>query len=110
MVDAYAYYRSNNIVAPTLQPLGSRSGSIGQAKMDTHRESNGDNGCGSDTESSEGEDGAVPRGDVTSPRAKPSNTGRTENLEPLSDEQCLLATPWVIGLDLKSKEWGKLGF
>ena len=110
MVHAYAYYRSNNIVAPTLQPFGSRSGTIGQAKIDTHAEGDDDNGSGSDTESYEGDDGAVPRGDVTSPRSKPANTGRTEHLEPLSDEQCLLATPWVIGLDLKSKEWSKLDF
>ena len=33
---------------------------------------------------------------------------RWEVLTPLTNEQCLLATPWVTGLDLKSKEWGKL--
>ena len=33
---------------------------------------------------------------------------RNEDLATLSDEQCLLATPWLKGLDLKTKEWGKL--
>lgn len=33
--------------------------------------------------------------------------GRREDLEPLSDYQCLLATPWLRGLDLKTKNWGK---
>lgn len=33
---------------------------------------------------------------------------RKEDLEPLSEYECLLATPWVRGLDLKStKDWGK---
>lgn len=32
---------------------------------------------------------------------------RTEDLAPLTDEECLLTTPWLKGLDLKTKEWGK---
>lgn len=32
---------------------------------------------------------------------------RKENLEALTDYQCLLATPWLRGLDLKTKDWGK---
>lgn len=32
---------------------------------------------------------------------------RKENLEALTDYQCLLATPWLTGLDLKTKDWGK---
>lgn len=32
---------------------------------------------------------------------------RKEDLEPLSEYECLLATPWLRGLDLKSKDWGK---
>lgn len=31
---------------------------------------------------------------------------RKEDLTPLTDEQCLLCTPWVNGFDLKAKEWG----
>ncbi len=33
---------------------------------------------------------------------------RVENLQPLTDEQRLLATPWVRGFDLKSKQWCEL--
>ena len=32
---------------------------------------------------------------------------RHEDFRALSDEHCLLATPWLIGFDLKTKEWGK---
>jgi hypothetical protein len=35
-----------------------------------------------------------------------SKIERNEDLTPLTDEQCLLATPWVHGFDLKAKEWG----
>lgn len=28
---------------------------------------------------------------------------RSENLDPLTDEQCMLTTPWVIGLDMNTK-------
>jgi hypothetical protein len=32
---------------------------------------------------------------------------RYEDLRALTDEHCLLSTPWVKGLDLKTKKWGK---
>jgi len=32
---------------------------------------------------------------------------RREDFRTLADEHCLLATPWLIGFDLKTKEWGK---
>ncbi|KAK7429831.1 hypothetical protein QQZ08_003676 [Neonectria magnoliae] len=32
---------------------------------------------------------------------------RIEILESLTDTQCLLATPWVTGLDLKNKDWDR---
>lgn len=31
---------------------------------------------------------------------------RNEDLTPLTDEECLLCTPWVHGFDLKAKDWG----
>lgn len=31
---------------------------------------------------------------------------RKEDLGPLTDEQCMIATPWLRGMDLKTKEWG----
>lgn len=35
---------------------------------------------------------------------------RPDSLEALTDDQGLLANPWVKGLDLKTKEWGQLPF
>ncbi|CAH0019902.1 unnamed protein product [Clonostachys rhizophaga] len=32
---------------------------------------------------------------------------RSENLDRLTDGQCMLTTPWVIGLDMNTKLWGK---
>jgi hypothetical protein len=32
---------------------------------------------------------------------------RSEDLTPLTDEQCMIATPWLRGMDLKTKEWGE---
>lgn len=33
--------------------------------------------------------------------------GRTEGLLPLTSEQCMIADPWLIAFDLKTKRWGK---
>lgn len=33
--------------------------------------------------------------------------GRNEDLSPLTDEQCLIADPWLMAFDLKAKRWGK---
>jgi hypothetical protein len=41
-------------------------------------------------------------------KPKDDTQGRSEDLEPLDDDICLLASPWVKGLDLRTKEWGKL--
>ncbi len=41
------------------------------------------------------------------PVARRSNsTDRAEDLAELSDTECVLATPWLIGYDLKQKNWG----
>jgi hypothetical protein len=34
-------------------------------------------------------------------------TSRNEDFIPLTDEQCMMATPWLRGMDLKTKEWGQ---
>lgn len=31
---------------------------------------------------------------------------RVEELVELTDEQCLIAMPWLTGMDLKTKQWG----
>lgn len=38
---------------------------------------------------------------------KPVSIERREQISPLTDEQCMLASPFVIAMDLKSKQWGK---
>ncbi|KAK5659597.1 hypothetical protein OQA88_801 [Cercophora sp. LCS_1] len=37
---------------------------------------------------------------------KPVSIERKEDLTVLSDEQCMLANPWVLAMDLKTKQWG----
>lgn len=99
IVDAYAYHSSNNIVRPKLAPL--------QKKMKKDDEANGkkrrrDSVCsiGSDLDMDGIESGPA----MTALKANRNNT-RVEVLTSLTDEECLLATPWVKGLDLKTKEW-----
>jgi len=43
---------------------------------------------------------------MTALKAQNPEMTRKEDLSPLTDEQCMLASPWVKGFDLKSKEWG----
>ncbi|KAK0711900.1 P-loop containing nucleoside triphosphate hydrolase protein [Lasiosphaeris hirsuta] len=87
VIDAYSYYRSNNLVQPELKWLtGSSTKSFAEPKK---------------TQDDQNQDGMVAVG------PKPVSADRFEDLTPLSDEECLLATPWVIGLDLKNKEWGR---
>ncbi|KAI0902654.1 P-loop containing nucleoside triphosphate hydrolase protein [Ustulina deusta] len=45
---------------------------------------------------------------ITSKTTAKGPVERVENLQPLTDEQRLLATPWVRGFDLKSKQWCEL--
>ncbi|CAG9996971.1 unnamed protein product [Clonostachys byssicola] len=40
-------------------------------------------------------------------RITASIEARSENLDRLTDEQCMLTTPWVIGLDMNTKLWSK---
>jgi hypothetical protein len=44
---------------------------------------------------------------MTESKAVNNSSARNETMEPLTDEHCLLATPWIIGLDLKTKDWAK---
>lgn len=37
----------------------------------------------------------------------PDIWGRNEELLPLTSEQCMIADPWLIAFDLKTKRWGK---
>lgn len=107
IVDAFAFYSSNNIVKPHLTPLeaddaGKQVREKNDSAADTEQEDS-DEDAGSDTGSSDSDNDAA----CDMKAVKPSGTGlrRVEYLQPLTDEQCLLATPWLKGLDLKSKDW-----
>ncbi|KAI0446361.1 P-loop containing nucleoside triphosphate hydrolase protein [Xylaria telfairii] len=106
-IDAYAYYTSCNIVKPDLKPF-----SPAEDIQDTSTPSSdwsGDDGA-SDT-SSEAEapgDSRFTAIKVEEDAAVKGPMKRVENLEPLTDDQRLLATPWVKGFDLKSKQWCEL--
>ncbi|PTB66806.1 P-loop containing nucleoside triphosphate hydrolase protein [Trichoderma citrinoviride] len=38
-------------------------------------------------------------------KSRETRLERKEHLAPLTDEQCMITTPWVRGFDLKAKEW-----
>ncbi len=38
---------------------------------------------------------------------KATDVSRNEQFAPMTDEHCLLAIPWVKGMDLKTKEWSE---
>jgi len=85
------------------------------AKPNTSTDSNDFCEVGDDDDEDEDEDDDEEennREDVEGPEltaiAMTETTKRSEDLCALTDEQCLLATPWLKGLDLKTKEWGKL--
>lgn len=95
-IDAYAYYRSCNMVKGKLRSLFPE-----------------------EDEKSDGVDGATDLSDtpfetnfsVTPVETESAAKGlaeRAEDLRSLTDEQCLMATPWMKGFDLKSKEWCEL--
>jgi hypothetical protein len=96
-VDAYAYYRSCNIVKPVLRPL----------KPEIDEDSGEDNV--EDTEFSDTPyetNFTVAPVEVASAAKGPAE--RTEDLDPLTEEQAMMATPWLKGFDLKSKDWCEL--
>ena len=96
-VDAYAYYCSCNIVKPVLRPLNpgiddeSGENIVDDAELsDTPYETNF----------------TVAAVEVASAAKGPAE--RTEHLQILTDEQAMMATPWLKGFDLKSKDWCEL--
>ncbi|KAJ3524060.1 hypothetical protein NM208_g12200 [Fusarium decemcellulare] len=120
VIDAFAYYSTNDIVKPDLAPLD-RPLNVPEKKQTKQKKERQDEQvdnndvCGWDTP---GYDDS-PSWDVPTPRLveegnaemtiKPreNSAGRNEELDALTDDQCLVATPWVKGLDLKTKEWAQ---
>ena len=60
-----------------------------------------------DDDDDDNDDDSVAAGPALTTLVTNEPVARKEDLRPLTDEQCLLAIPWVKGLDLKTKEWGK---
>ncbi|EMT66629.1 Fidgetin-like protein 1 [Fusarium odoratissimum] len=75
IVDAHAYYLTNDIVKPDLASL---IGDDQPKKQDEDEKSD-----------------------------KNKSKRRSETLEDLTDDMCLVATPWLKGFDLKTKEWAQ---
>lgn len=104
VIDTYAYYRSNNIVKPELRALSDDSDDVGKEEENTETENNEyadhneDDPTHDDSQDEEMAVGAA--------KSATSN-GRVEDLTELSEEHCLLTTPWLIGFDLKRKKWGR---
>lgn len=112
IVDAFAYYFSQNLVQPALRSL---TGDDALVELDEPRQ-NSRASTGSRSRS---------RGSVvsSSPSRSPSPSsfvedtdqrpqkgdvyGRDEDKTALTDEQLLMIDPRLIGFDLKSKQWGK---
>ncbi|KAF5976068.1 Fidgetin 1 [Fusarium coicis] len=125
IVDAHAYYMTNDIVKPDLAPLVDED-QVGQKKRsDEAKRSNKkkpkahecdwacDGECRGD-EDDDSEDSDTPQEDTPvegnaemTVKAPKHTTGRSENLEPLTDDMCLVATPWLKGFDLKTKDWAQ---
>src|SRR3569833_68160 len=101
IIDAFAYYVTNNIVKPVLRPTVDEE-DHDSSDTDTASEA----GSCSDASSS-AIDPVVAGPEMTASKDSDKVPTRTEKLDPLTDEQCLLATPWVRGLDLKTKEWAR---
>ncbi|KAI8635237.1 P-loop containing nucleoside triphosphate hydrolase protein [Xylariaceae sp. FL1651] len=95
-VDAHAYYTSCNMIKPSLQSLSG----VEYDEEDTVTD---------DSESSETpHDSKFTAVVVDSDTAAKGPSKRAEHFQPLTDEQRLLAAPWVKGFDLKSKHWCEL--
>ncbi|KAH8892780.1 P-loop containing nucleoside triphosphate hydrolase protein [Thozetella sp. PMI_491] len=95
-VDAYAYYRSNNMVRPKLRPL------FPEVDEDSTKTPTTDDAELSETVFET--DFAISAVEIDSDKGNE----RSEDLRPLTDEHLLLTTPWMKGFDIKSKEWCEL--
>ncbi|KAL5609689.1 hypothetical protein FOVSG1_004370 [Fusarium oxysporum f. sp. vasinfectum] len=129
IVDAHAYYLTNDIVKPDLasligddQPKKQGEDEKSDKNKSKRRGCDGwgcdDGSCdfcrdegeddNDDTDASEERDTPVVEGnEEMTIKAPNDNAGRSETLEDLTDDMCLVATPWLKGFDLKTKEWAQ---
>ncbi|GAW17501.1 hypothetical protein ANO14919_069580 [Xylariales sp. No.14919] len=106
-IDTHAYYTSRNMAKPDMKPLPGPEDSKDIESRDNEDDVNMD----TDNERVPPESSRDSRSAAISVEENPRAGGpvkRVENLQPLTDEQCLLATPWVMGFDLRSKDWCEL--
>ncbi|RSL99891.1 hypothetical protein CEP52_009419 [Fusarium oligoseptatum] len=139
IIDAFAYYLTNDIVKPDLTPLDPDEIKITDDAKATKKSDEEDEEEYYDEHYDE-EDGYYGEDDWdrSPPKEKCDRAGgknktkdksnkeapvegnaemtaktsdyslkRPDSLEALTDDQCLLANPWVKGLDLKTKEWAQ---
>jgi hypothetical protein len=130
IIDAYAYYRSNDIVKPSLLALGGSDGAanpkVGEPNEDAEDsdaedsdadgEETGDAEDAEDAENTEGAEHSAKVETATVPQASSkrvetatpqASSKRVEDLTPLSDDHCLLINPMLVGVDLDKKKRGK---
>ncbi|KAM5353409.1 hypothetical protein ACJ41O_000059 [Fusarium nematophilum] len=123
IIDAFAYYFTNDIVKPDLAPLNrplnapekKEKKKNDKDKKDDEVYNDDDVECGwgdPECDYSPSWDSPTPRpgeegnAEMTI-KPRENSPGRSEELDALTDDQCLVATPWVKGLDLKTKEWAQ---
>ncbi|OTB06012.1 hypothetical protein M426DRAFT_259837 [Hypoxylon sp. CI-4A] len=95
-IDAFAFYMSHDVATPQLRSLQGQKGGHIKSPLDMKAET----GVSSKLLSSSTEHRSQPIADHPAKRM--------EDLRPLTDEQLLMTTPWLLCFDLKAKIWGKV--
>lgn len=98
-VDAYAYYRSCNIVKPTLRPVAAAA---------PPKDDNDEEVDESESLDSDGYKSAFAVAQVETGSKAKGPAERFEEVHPLTEDELLMTTPWVKGYDLKSKGFCEL--
>lgn len=107
IIDAFAYYTSNNIVKPNLRSLEGTEVAEVVTDASESDEENEEDDIDDFRSSHSSEDSEDSLSELTAVKPSGGSLKRTENIQPLTDEQCLLASPWLKGLDLKTKDWAQ---
>ena len=97
-LDAYAYYRSCNIVKPALRPIAAAK----------NEESDDGANNEDDVMDPEGYESKFSVAQIETNSEAKGSAKRLEEILPLTDEELLMTTPWMKGFDLKSKEFCEL--
>jgi hypothetical protein len=106
VIDAFAYYRGNDLVKLSLKPLEGTQEESRRGRM-AEKSSQSRSSSASRSDSwQDADDGVYEGPEMTAVKSVSTARSRVEFRSHLTDEQCLLATPWLRGLDLQTKEWG----